>query len=184
MDELIDILHEDGSPTGTVLLKSEAHQRGLFHPTVHVWFYTNRGEVLLQQRGKNKATHPLLWDVSVAGHIAAGEAYEIAAVREVLEEIGLTIKPEQLEKIAVIKAMHTHPNGIQDNEFHQVYLCALTVPLSQLTKQESEVKALQLKPLLRFAEEIWGLAQTNAYVPHGSDYYKLICKEIQARLKR
>ncbi len=58
MDELLDILDTDGNPTGTTAMKSKAHRIGLFHATVHIWFYTSEGELLLQQRGKNKGTHP------------------------------------------------------------------------------------------------------------------------------
>ncbi len=91
MDERVDILDEQGKPTGESCLKSEAHRNGLLHPTIHVWLYTPDGRVLIQQRGENKATHPLLWDVSVAGHVSAGEEVITAAIREVEEEVGLTI---------------------------------------------------------------------------------------------
>ncbi|MEX0360286.1 MAG: hydrolase, partial [Allomuricauda sp.] len=50
MDELVDILDENGNLTGRTCLKSEAHLKGYFHPTVHVWFYTADGKVLFQKR--------------------------------------------------------------------------------------------------------------------------------------
>ena len=81
MDELIDILDSNGDFTGKTAMKSEAHKNGWFHATVHIWFYTTDGKILLQQRGKHKETHPLLWDVSVAGHVGAGEAIETSAIR-------------------------------------------------------------------------------------------------------
>ena len=40
MDELIDILNAEGKPLGTSAMKSVAHREGLFHATVHIWFYT------------------------------------------------------------------------------------------------------------------------------------------------
>ena len=61
MDELVDILDAAGNYTGKIAMKSEAHRNGLFHPTVHVWFYTKNGQILIQQRAENKETHPLLW---------------------------------------------------------------------------------------------------------------------------
>ena len=79
MDELIDLLDENGKPTGKTALKSKAHQMGLFHATVHVWCYSRTGNVLLQQRAANKQANPLKWDVSVAGHIGAGESPELGA---------------------------------------------------------------------------------------------------------
>ena len=175
-------MDENGKPTGQSCLKSEAHQKGLFHPTVHVWLFTKDGSILIQQRGKYKATHPLLWDVSVAGHVASGEDIKTAAVREVEEEVGLSISETDLEPIATFKAIHKIAEDFTDAEFHHVFLCELRVPLSNLTKQGSEVDALDLVPMLKFAEETWGMANSGKYVPHGAAYYKTIIKEIKARL--
>src|SRR5690606_15785319 len=123
MDELIDILDSAGNLTGQTAMKSEVHKKGLLHQTIHVWFYTKNGQVLIQQRAKNKDTHPLLWDVSVAGHIGAGEEIENSAIREVQEEIGLTIDSENLQKIGVFKSIHSHHKNLIDNELHHTFLC-------------------------------------------------------------
>lgn len=182
MDELVDILDAEGNFTGKTAMKSEAHKHGLFHPTVHVWFYTKNGKILLQQRGKDKDTHPLLWDVSVAGHVGAGESYELSATREVSEEIGLNIPVSELEKIGVFKSIQKHNENLTDCEFHHTYICELKEPFSQLTKQDSEVEALSLVPLLKFSEETWGLANLKKYVPHSVHYYKTIIRAIKKKL--
>ncbi len=182
MDELVDILDEYGKPTGQSCLKSEAHRKGLLHPTVHVWCYTQNGKVLIQQRGKYKKTHPLLWDVSVAGHVASGEKIEIAALREVEEEIGLQINEADLERIGTFKEIHKHAADFVDAELHHLFLVELKVPLSDLTMQESEVEDLKLIPLFQFAEETWGLGRLDKYVPHGPNYYKRIITEIKERI--
>ncbi|WP_313790956.1 NUDIX hydrolase [Flagellimonas alvinocaridis] len=182
MDERVDILDEQGNPTGASCLKSEAHRKGLLHPTIHVWLYTKDGRILLQQRGKHKDTHPLLWDVSVAGHVSSGEDIEWAAVREVQEEVGLTISNTDLKPIGKVKAIHKIAEDFIDAEFHHIFLCELKVPLSKLTKQESEVEALKLVPLLQFAEETWGMARVEKYVPHGTEYYKTVIKELKNRI--
>ena len=182
MDEQVDILDLQGNLTGKTALKTEAHENGWFHPAVHVWFFTSDGNILVQQRGENKSTFPLLWDVSVAGHVMAGESIKEAAIREVREEIGLDITKDNLEKIAVFKATHEHPEGILDREFHHVFLSELKDGLQTLTKQQSEVNALAVTPLLRFAEETWGLANTGKYVPHGVEYYKTVIKTIKAKI--
>lgn len=179
MDELIDILDQHGRPTGQTALKSEAHKKGLFHPTVHVWFYTQKGKVLLQQRGRNKTTHPLLWDVSVAGHVGAGEDIRASAVREVQEEIGLKITAADLQKIGVFKSVHKHPSALTDCEFHHTFICELKVPLGALNKQDSEVEALTLISLIQLAEETFGLAQPTKYVPHDLSYYKSVIRAIK-----
>ncbi len=182
MEEFVEILDEKGKPTGKTAPKAEAHRLGLFHPTIHVWFYQPPGQVLLQQRAKVKDTHPLLWDVSVAGHVHAGETIEAAAIREVKEEIGLDIHPDSLEKIGVFKSVHKHRADLVDCEFHHTFLSRLPVPLAALKKQETEVASLKMVPLLQFAEETWGLARPQKYVPHATSYYKAVIKAIKARL--
>lgn len=179
MDELVDILDSKGNFTGETAMKSHAHLMGLFHSTVHVWLYTKEGKVLIQQRGKDKDTHPLLWDVSVAGHIGAGEDIELSAVREVEEEIGLKIDKEDLKKIGIFKSIQKHRKDLVDCEFHHTFLCELRAPLNSLQKQESEVEELQLIPLFQLAEETWGMATTKKYVPHSLDYFKTVIMEIK-----
>ncbi len=182
MDELVDILDEEGNRTGETMLKSMAHRKGLFHPTVHVWLYTANGLLLLQKRAAVKETHPLLWDVSVAGHIAAGEEIITAALREVKEEIGLELQASDLEKIGVFRSVHRHTDTLVDSEYHHTFISELKVPVSGLLKQESEVDDLALVPLLRFSEEVWGLALPSKYVPHGTNYYASVISAIQKKL--
>ena len=182
MEEYVDVMDAEGTYTGEKVLKSVAHNKGLFHPTVHIWFYTKDGNILLQQRGRNKSTFPLLWDVSVAGHIASGEDIVDAAIREIKEEIGLELEHQELHPLGVFKSEHEHHSSLIDREFHHTFLCELKTLLSSLRKQESEVEALELLPLHTFAQEISGPANPQRYVPHASSYYKTVIKAIKERL--
>ncbi len=184
MDELVDILDNTGAYTGEQALKSVAHRQGLFHPTVHVWLYTGNGRLLIQKRGKDKKSFPLLWDVSVAGHIGAGEEIVQSALREVEEEIGLKLFPDDLTKIGVFKSQKDHSEVFRDYEFHHSFIAELKVPLNSLVKQESEVEELALISLITFAEETWGMANPGKYVPHDPTYYKTVLEKIREELKR
>ena len=59
MEEYIDIVTKTGEPTGQSALKSVIHTKGYYHNTVHIWLYTNTGQILLQQRAKTKLIYPL-----------------------------------------------------------------------------------------------------------------------------
>ena len=182
MQEYVDVLTADGEYTWQKVLKTEAHKKGLFHPTVHIWLYTNHGKVLVQQRAATKETFPLLWDVSVAGHVSAGEAVLAAAQREVKEELGLSINSQDLQKIGVFRSVKEHSANFTDCEFHHTFIHPLKVPLEELEKEESEVADLALLPLIQLTEEIWGLARPQKYVPHERSYYKAVFRAIKEQL--
>lgn len=182
MDELVDILDENGEYTGQSLLKSEAHQKGLLHPTVHVWFYTKNQELLFQKRAAIKETFPLQWDVSVAGHIAAGENIENSAVREVEEEIGLHIQIEDLVKVGVSKSEHQHPNGIIDAEFNHCFIAELKKPLESLKLQVEEVEELRLISTKGIKQQL-GTNQMQGFVPIPNDYWKALFTKMDELLK-
>ena len=72
IDELIDVLDENGVHTGEVLPRKEIHKRGLWHRAIVVAIINEKNEVLLQQRSEKKDKNAGMWDISVAGHISAG----------------------------------------------------------------------------------------------------------------
>jgi len=147
----------------------------LYHQTIHVWFYTNDQKILLQKRASVKKVFPNHWDVSVAGHIGAGEKIESAAIREVQEEIGLSISENDLTKIGLRKDEIVHPNGILDNEFKHIYLCKLNKSISELTLQKDEVDDLQLFDItiLKDTEK-----HGSFMVPNMNHYYDFIYDNI------
>lgn len=182
MDETIDIVDKNGIPTGRTALKSEAHAKGLYHNTIHLWLFTSNGEILLQQRSHKKAIFPLLWDVSVAGHIDAGETFIEAAVRETKEEIGLQLIPKDLQHIGVFLHETKYNKGqIQDNEFHQVFIAELKTPLNSLVIQTAEVEAVKLVSFEEF-ETLLKHSNTNShFVTSNTNYYKFILNAIKEK---
>ena len=183
MDEYIDIVTENGEPTGKVVLKFEAHKNGWFHNTIHLWLFTANGDILLQQRSHKKAIYPLLWDVSAAGHIDAGESFETAAIRETHEELGLLLKPSDLIKIGVNKHKTAYANDtILDNEFHHVFIAELKVDISELTAQEEEVEALKLVTIDGFNSLLENSKNNNHFIASNSTYYQFVLEKIKATI--
>ncbi|MGC1204054.1 MAG: NUDIX domain-containing protein [Flavobacteriaceae bacterium] len=175
MDEYIDIVDKNGNPTGESELKSVIHLKGYYHNTAHIWFYTNDGKILLSQRSAKKTICPLLWDVSVAGHIDAGESIEQAAIRETKEEIGLTISKNNLLKIGVFECFQSYENGINDNEFHHTFICELKVHISDLTPQEEEVASIKLVTSNDFQELINTIEkENNHFIASNKLYYQTV----------
>ena len=182
MDETIDIVDKNGLPTGETALKSVIHTKGYLHNTAHIWFYTDEGEILLAQRAASKLIYPLLWDVSVAGHIDAGESIEAGAIREIKEEIGLKVKPKDLEKIGVFECFQSYPNGIKDNEFHNTYISNLDISHKLLTPQEEEVEALKLVSMYDFLDLLENSETNGHFVASNYDYYIKVSQAILSRI--
>ena len=90
-DELIDVLDENGIKTGEVLPRKEVHKRGLWHRIIVVAIVNEKNEVLLQQRSHDKDKNPDMWDISVTGHLSAGQDSLSAATREISEEVSVSL---------------------------------------------------------------------------------------------
>jgi isopentenyl-diphosphate Delta-isomerase len=99
-DEVFDVCDECDQVIGQNT-RTEVHRLGLMHRAVHVLVFNARGEVFLQKRSMTKDTFPGAWDSSASGHVDSGEDYDACAVRELREELGLSMElpPERLFKI-------------------------------------------------------------------------------------
>lgn len=181
MQEWINIVTDTGIPTGIQAMKEEAHKKGLYHNSVHIWLYTLKEEILIQLRHPSKINYPNLWDVSVAGHVSAGESLLNAAVREVQEELGITITSEELQPIGIHKSEIQHRHDYIDNEFNHIYCCE-SLSSNTLSLQQEEVSDVKLIPLTTFATELDNPKTAANYVPYPKSYYELVINEIRLRI--
>lgn len=91
MEEMIDVLDENGIKTGQILPRSEVHRLGLWHRIIVVAIVNEKNEILLQQRSHEKDKNPDMWDISVTGHLSAGQDSLMAATREISEEVSVSL---------------------------------------------------------------------------------------------
>ncbi|MDA2922553.1 NUDIX domain-containing protein [Patescibacteria group bacterium AH-259-L07] len=179
-DELIDIYNENNEPLNIRKMKSEVHKNGSWHRASHIWIYNSKGEILLQLRAENKEFYPNMWDISASGHISAGEEPIISALREMEEEIGLSVKPEDLQffKIRKHKAVY---KKLVNNEFYYVYFLNFDGDIKKLTLQDEEVAKIQFFPIDKIEEEL--KTSPEKYVPHG-DYWFEVIEEVRSRTNK
>ena len=165
-----------------MLEKNKAHLLGKWHVTAHIWIYNSKGEILFQKRSLTKSTFPGLWDISVAGHVSKGETVEEGACREVLEEIGLKVGVEDLEKVFVFKESNYHKDkSWYNNEFHHVFLHLLDGGISQFTLQEEEVDEVRFLSVADLRLELLDKEKKKGFVSD-LEYYSSIMSLVVDRI--
>ena len=91
MEELVDVLDENGIKTGEILSRKEVHKRGIWHRAIVVAIVNEKNQILMQQRSLKKDKNAGMWDISVAGHIGAGQDALSAATRVINEEVSVNL---------------------------------------------------------------------------------------------
>jgi 16S rRNA (adenine1518-N6/adenine1519-N6)-dimethyltransferase len=79
--------------------RAEVHGNNLRHRAVHILLFNHLDELFLQKRSRWKDRHPRLWDSSAAGHVDSGEDYDVAASRELREELGVAAELTRVAKL-------------------------------------------------------------------------------------
>lgn len=174
-DEMIDVCTPEGLLTGRRKSKSAVHRDGDWHISVHIWILTPENQLLLQRRADDKENYPGLWDVSVAGHISAGETALEAGVREAAEEIGIDLGNDRFDSVARIAEEVVLRDGrYRDNEIHEIFLVRRAIDSAALVLQAEEVAAVRLVAV----QELAGMAarMDRALVPHWREYDALIAR--------
>ena len=98
MIERVDGYRPDGTRAGVTFVRGEPIPVGLLHPVVEVAVRHADGTFLLMRRDLDKPGFPGCWEAGASGSVLAGEGFEAAARRELLEETGLI--PENLVEIS------------------------------------------------------------------------------------
>ena len=107
--ELWDILTAEGKPTGRTMVRGgTAIRSGDYHLVVHIWPLNDYGSILIQKRTKTKRLMPGIW-AATGGAAIAGETSVAAAARELGEELGIKVAPEDLRLVKRIKRNNMPP---------------------------------------------------------------------------
>ncbi len=133
-EALILIVNNQDKPIGA-MSKDQAQNEGLIHRLSRVMLEDSTGNVLLQRRASGSKYYPNCWDSSAAGHVDEGEDYEVAALRELEEEIGLS--GVKLKEIGYYYK-HTFYQGKDLKRFNKVYKGNI-LRQAEFVLQQSEV---------------------------------------------
>ena len=158
-DEIWDIYDENRKPTGKTHRRGDAMPDGARHLVIHVWVRNHNGEYLLTKRSPDKM-FPLTWECT-GGSALSGEDSLTAALREVREETGLKLDPEN-GKVVI--------NTVRDDYFGDIWLFAEDYDTDLVRLQEGETVGVRKAT----KEEIRALIETGEFAPY--DYLDELLK--------
>lgn len=167
MDEMIDILDEfTGEKTGEVISKNEAHNKGIWHGSIHILIINNKkNKTLLQKRCAEKKLYPNTWDIAVGGHISAGEDDITSAKRELEEELGLNPEKLKIEKVDRITEKLVN-NGVISNEYVSIFVVYTDIDINDINLQVEEVSEAKWCT----KEELNEFINAKVIIPHVREF--------------
>ena len=161
MPEMLDIVDENGLPTGQAVPRTVAHAEGLRHRTSHVWIVRRKAcrvQVLLQMRCAAKDSYPAAMIFPRPGISRRGRSLS-ARLRELKEELGVTAAPADLHECGLRRFRFEsvfHGKPFKDNQVSKVFCLWLDKEAEDFTVQRSEidyVKWFDLDEAIRAVDE-------------------------------
>ena len=144
-DELVDVVDDAGHTVGTVS-RREMRARRLPHRACYILVFDRAGRLFVHLRTAGKDVYPSHWDVAVGGVLAAGESFDVGAVREGREELGVDLALEALfplrhaDEATVVhgmayRAVHDGPFHLQPEEVVRGEFLPVDAVLTRATRE-------------------------------------------------
>jgi isopentenyldiphosphate isomerase len=143
-EELFDIYDDNGLHIG-VKPRSEVHRDGDWHRVFHCWIIHPDGYVIVQHRNATKDVFPNMLDITVGGHYSTGETVR-DGVREIEEEVGITVRFEELIPLGIRVSAVKDGNAL-DRQFSDEFFYISDRDLINYHPQLSEVSGLIAFPI-------------------------------------
>lgn len=159
--ELWDILDHSGRSTGkTVVRGIRRLNPNEYHLVVHIWPYDSNGRLLIQRRSQKRKLMPGEW-AATGGSAVLGEDSRTAAHRELSEELGIELPPENLRFARRLK---------RKNSFLDVWFIKVDVDIDTLELQREEVSAVRWIG----GNQLKYLVKQGRYHNYGREYFELV----------
>ncbi|OAA90418.1 NUDIX hydrolase [Clostridium ljungdahlii] len=151
--ELWDVYDSERNKTNRTMVRGRDFKEGDYHMVVHICIFNSKGEMLIQQRQPFKEGWSNMWDITVGGSAIEGDTSQMAAERELMEELGIKINLQHIRPHLTINF---------DNGFDDVYLIQKDIDIVDLTLQYEEVKCAKWAS----KEEIFSMIDSGEFIPY------------------
>ena len=166
MEEIWDILDENGNYTGNIMKKGLV-PKGFYHLGADIWIINSENKILIQKRSPQKKNSPNLWAMT-GGSVIKGETSLQTIERETKEELGISLN---MKDIQLIKQYKTGTVWLD------VYLIKQDVDLNDVVMQEEEVCKVKWATY----EEIEEIFNNKQFMENRWEYVRDIIKEFIIR---
>ena len=147
MEEIIDVVDENDSFVRKAT-RQEVVQKGLLHRDSRIIIQNSKGEFVVQKRSMDKDNYPGCYDIGVAETVKGGESYESAAIRGIMEELGIVgISNISLMRSLLFKMRYKSDNL---NEHCKVYYLIYGGKMQAQKEEIDELKLLKEDELIGF----------------------------------
>lgn len=157
--EQVDILNRFREQTGATKGRKEL-VKGEYRISTHIWVMDSNGRILVLKRSEQEDKFPGMW-AQVGGGVVAGDTSKETVIKECLEELGLTVKEENMCYVA---------SYIRTRDIVDVWLVKQNVNIDELVLQEEEVADAKLVTL----DEFDSMIEQGMVVPSINPSYYLM----------
>lgn len=148
--ELWDLFDENRNALGKTHVRGIPLNNGEYHIVTDVWTVRTDGKVLITKRHPDKIWGNL-WECT-GGSATAGESSVVSASRELHEETGIEVLPEELELLHTVRVK---------DRFVDTYAVLKDIEVSELSLQDTEVVDAKFVDF----DELYLIWQQNQLVP-------------------
>ncbi len=159
--EIWDLYDKDRIKTGETMVRGSKFKEKTYHLVVHVCIFNLEGKMLIQQRQPFKDGWPNMWDITVGGSAVSGDTSQLAAEREVYEEIGYKLSLDGIRPSLTINF---------DKGFDDIYLIQKDIDISKLKLQYEEVQSIKWAS----KEEILSMIDEEIFIPYHKSLIDLL----------
>lgn len=156
-----DIYDSNRCKTGRFISRGENLGEGEYHLAVQLCIFNSKGEMLIQQRQPFKDDWANMWDITAAGSALAGETSQLAAQRELFEELGIRVE---------LSGIRPHLTVNFDGGFCDVFLIEQDTDINTLALQEDEVQAVKWAG----KDEILSMIRCGEFITYYTPFIELL----------